>query len=97
MHTNLAEAVVERDVDITDPSGAGRRRSFIDDHVSADRANGWVGWGRRPRGFGKAPSRHGHVEVVSSLSPAILQLTEQPSMVISSHRLANGVSIQDPL
>ena len=94
VHTNLADATIQRNTDIADPLNIGRKRIFVNDHVSSDRVLGWVGWNRRPRGHIKGPGQ-GHVEVVSSLSAAVLELTESPSLEIPSNHPANAVSVQD--
>lgn len=81
VHTTLSDAVVDRTDNVTDPLGLSRTRLFEDDVVSSNRMLGWIGWGSRPQDAGS----QGHFEVVSSLSPAILQLTEAPD----SSRLVN--------
>ncbi|KAL5523659.1 hypothetical protein ACEPAG_7832 [Sanghuangporus baumii] len=77
VRTTLADAAVERTVDLEDPAGEGRNRSFQDSYVSTSRAYGWVGWGPRPVD-GRA-LQQGQIEIVSNLSPAVLELTESPS------------------
>ncbi|OCB89364.1 hypothetical protein A7U60_g3454 [Sanghuangporus baumii] len=77
VHTTLADAIVERTVDLDDPAGQGRNRSFQDSYVSTSRAYGWVGWGLRPDD--ERALQQGQIEIVSSLSPAVLELTEAPS------------------
>lgn len=84
MHTSLADAVVDR-ADVSDPTGAGRKRLFIDDLVTSNRAYGWVGWDQRPN---SRLVRQGHIDVESSLSPAILQLTDVPNMSVQASNIS---------
>lgn len=94
MHTTLSDAVLDRTLNATDPSGAGRERLFIDEHVSTNRAFGWVGWGDRPTKQNRH-SRQGHIEVVSSLSTAVLQLTDVPDISrLTSSKISKAVISQ---
>ncbi|THH21359.1 hypothetical protein EW146_g176 [Bondarzewia mesenterica] len=54
----------------------GEQRALQYDHTSHSRLLGWVGWGSRP--MGEERRQDGHVEVMSSLSPVVLQL-DQPA------------------
>lgn len=76
VRTTLSDACIDRPDNVTDPSGLSRTRLFDDDVVSSNRMLGWTGWNPRPKDVTAA--NQGHVEVISSLSPAILQLTEVP-------------------
>jgi hypothetical protein len=49
-----------------------QRTKYVYDHLSTSRISGWRGQGKRPRRRGDLGQ--GHVEVVSSLSPVMLQL-----------------------
>jgi len=82
--TTLSDAVVDRTDNITDPLGLSRTRLFEDDVVSPSRISGWTGWGPRPKDVTAA--NQGHVEVVSSLSPATLQFTEAPDSMDMSNQ-----------
>lgn len=78
VHTSLSNAVVQSSVNVPDPSGRSRTRVYDDDLVTNNRRTGWAGWGSRPpQGKGKS-GKQGHIEVASSLSPAVLQLTAAP-------------------
>ncbi|KDQ57845.1 hypothetical protein JAAARDRAFT_58423 [Jaapia argillacea MUCL 33604] len=68
----------------TDPTGQRRERTLVYDITSDSRMVGWVGWGNRPptsaKWFGGSRglrSTDGHVEMVSSLSPVLLQLGDR--------------------
>lgn len=87
VHTSLADAIVDKTV-VSDPTGANRQRVYVDDHVAAARTYGWVGWGARPGLMSKESQRQGHIEIVSSLSAAVLQLTDAPD----ASRVADKVS-----
>lgn len=93
MHTTLADAVVNLDENLADPTGAGRKRLYQDDLVTSNRAYGWVGWDPRPT----SPFiRQGHIEVLSSLSPAVLQLTGVPDVnSLASKEVAKSEIPQD--
>ena len=78
-------------VNVTDPTGGNRNRTFQDSYVSPNRVYGWVGWGSRDdndRSF-----RKGNIELSSSLSPAILELTEypDPDLLLISNASADEV------
>jgi len=73
LQTKLSSADLDDDVVAVDPSGMSRQRSYFYDHASSNRKFGWVGWGDRPKKWD--PSRQGHVEIISSLSPVLLQLS----------------------
>ena len=77
VRTSLAEAIVDR-TEVEDPSGSNRRRIYVDDHVSRTRATGFAGWDAREAGS-ETQGQQGHIEVLSSLSPAVLQLTGAPN------------------
>lgn len=53
-----------------------QQRQYVQDFVSPQRSIGWVGWDDRPSGDGQ--QTQGQIEVVSSLSPAILLLGSSP-------------------
>lgn len=94
VHTTLSDAFVDRTTDVVDPTGADRSRSYIDDYVSANRIYGWAGWGARPvSGYGPF-SQQGHVEVVSSLSSAVLQLTDAPDPSYLANKSSKTVVLQ---
>ncbi|KAI5120345.1 hypothetical protein M0805_009420 [Coniferiporia weirii] len=78
VHTTLAEASIDRTEDVIDPTGGHRQRTYIDDLVSPNRLYGWVGWGPRPVGDLDLYPGQGHIEVVSSIGAAVLQLTDAP-------------------
>ncbi|KLO20309.1 hypothetical protein SCHPADRAFT_934180 [Schizopora paradoxa] len=92
VRTTLSDAMVDRDYNVIDPLGQNRTRLFQDDVTSTNRLLGWTGWDPRP----KDGTRHnqGHVEVVSSLSQAILQLTEvpDPSRLVDMHNQQSLIS-----
>lgn len=93
VHATLADAVLDRDTDLVDPTGAGRQRTYVDDLVSANRAYGWAGWGARPTGE-TWNNGQGHIEVVSSLSAAILQLTDAPNANLLANKVSKAVFSQ---
>lgn len=93
VHTTLADAVVDKS-NVVDPTGANRQRVYIDDHVTATHAYGWVGWGDRPNPMTKESQRQGHIEVVSSLSSAVLQLTDAPDASRVADKVSKAVQAQ---
>ena len=88
---------MDRDEDgsgTTDPTGANRQRTYVDEFVSTTRAVGWVGWGDQPDGNSKPGRRQGHIEVASSLGAAVLQLTESPDESRYASRISKAVFAQ---
>jgi len=75
VQSNLAPAIVDKSDE--DPSTEkDLQRQYTDDLVTPNMALGWVGWGSRDHST--VQQTQGHIKVVSSLSPAVLQLTAQP-------------------
>ncbi|KAF9051137.1 hypothetical protein BDZ89DRAFT_1005758 [Hymenopellis radicata] len=73
VQTKLATVSVKetKEDPLSDPFGEDQYRSYIYDSTSSNRIRGWVGWGKRQPGW---HPKAGHVEIVSSLSPILLQL-----------------------
>jgi len=71
VQTKLAEVAVNQASDLVDPLGQGRMRTLLFDATSDERSLGWVGWGNRPK---KYDPTQGYVQIISALSPALLQL-----------------------
>ncbi len=73
VQTKLATVAVKetKEEPLTDPFGEDQYRSYVYDSTSLNRIRGWVGWGKRKPGW---DPKAGHVEIVSSLSPILLQL-----------------------
>lgn len=74
--TKLAGVNVQSDAPTSEIVGQSSARHIEYDHTSNERVFGWIGSGSRPSKHSNNQEQQGHVQVVTSISPVFLQLSD---------------------